>query len=73
MEESIPAGSVKFKETGNLLTGKFTTATDVSDIDALVQKALAYKADPYKDSQLGIKKRIGLLFLKNFFKKTVLL
>jgi len=63
MEESIPAGSVKLKDTGNLLTGKFISAEDVSDIDALVNKALEYKADPYQDSQLGARKRIGLLFL----------
>ena len=32
-------------------------------IDALVQKALAYKADPFKDRMLGADKRIGCLFL----------
>ncbi|UAY56294.1 Rossmann-fold NAD(P)-binding domain-containing protein [Arachidicoccus terrestris] len=63
MEESIPAGSVNLKEAGSLLTGKFTTATDVSDIDTLVKRALEYKADPFKDAQLGYRKRIGLLFL----------
>ena len=63
MEESIPAGSINVKDAGSLLTGKFTTVADVSNIDALVKKALEYKADPYKDSQLGYRKRIGLLFL----------
>ncbi len=32
-------------------------------IDALVEKALAYKANPLKDKQLGTGKRIGMLFL----------
>jgi N-succinyl-L-ornithine transcarbamylase len=32
-------------------------------IDALVQKALAYKADRFKDKSLGTNKRIGCLFL----------
>lgn len=41
----------------------FISVNDVSDIDALVQKALAYKADPFKDKKLGANKRIGCLFL----------
>jgi N-succinyl-L-ornithine transcarbamylase len=41
----------------------FISVYDVADMDRLVQSALAYKADPYKDSQLGARKRIGLLFL----------
>src|SRR5688572_13047380 len=41
----------------------FISVQDVTDINALVQKALAYKADPYKDKSLGANKRIGLLFL----------
>jgi N-succinyl-L-ornithine transcarbamylase len=41
----------------------FISAHDVADIDALVQKARAYKADPFKDRMLGANKRIGLLFL----------
>jgi N-succinyl-L-ornithine transcarbamylase len=32
-------------------------------IDALVQKALVYKADPFSDKALGSNKRIGCLFL----------
>ncbi|MBL7723967.1 MAG: acetylornithine carbamoyltransferase [Chitinophagaceae bacterium] len=32
-------------------------------IDALVQKALAYKASPFTDKSLGTNKRIGCLFL----------
>jgi len=42
---------------------KFISAHDVPDIDGLVQKALAYKADPFKDKTLGVNKRIGCLFL----------
>jgi N-succinyl-L-ornithine transcarbamylase len=42
---------------------KFISVHDVTNIDALVQKALAYKADPYGDKTLGTNKRIGCLFL----------
>jgi N-succinyl-L-ornithine transcarbamylase len=41
----------------------FVSVRDVSDINALVQKALACKADPLKEKQLGANKRIGCLFL----------
>jgi N-succinyl-L-ornithine transcarbamylase len=41
----------------------FISAHDVKDIDGLVQSALAYKADPFKDKTLGANKRIGMLFL----------
>ena len=41
----------------------FISVHDVDDIDALVQKAIAYKADPFKDKLLGVNKRVGLLFL----------
>lgn len=41
----------------------FVSVNDVSNIDALVQKALAYKANPYIDKTLGTNKRIGCLFL----------
>ncbi|ANI89145.1 acetylornithine carbamoyltransferase [Arachidicoccus ginsenosidimutans] len=42
---------------------KFTSVEDVADINALVQKALQYKANPFADVALGVNKRIGLLFL----------
>jgi N-succinyl-L-ornithine transcarbamylase len=41
----------------------FISAYDAIDINALVNKALAYKANPFLDKQLGVNKRIGLLFL----------
>jgi N-succinyl-L-ornithine transcarbamylase len=41
----------------------FVSVHDVSNIDALVQKALAYKANPFVDKTLGTNKRIGCLFL----------
>ena len=41
----------------------FTSVHDVQQLDALVKKALAYKAAPFKDKSLGAGKRIGLLFL----------
>jgi N-succinyl-L-ornithine transcarbamylase len=42
---------------------QFISVKDVPDINALVAKALAYKANPLTDNQLGANKRIGLLFL----------
>lgn len=63
MEESNPVGLLNQTKIGHLLTRKFTTVEDVRDINLLVQKALDYKADPFKDGNLGNKKRIGLLFL----------
>ncbi|MHA4807944.1 Rossmann-fold NAD(P)-binding domain-containing protein [Flavitalea flava] len=41
----------------------FISVDDVTNIESLVKKALAYKADPFKDKNLGHQKRIGLLFL----------
>ena len=41
----------------------FVSVDDVNNIDALVQKALAYKANPFADKTLGVNKRIGCLFL----------
>jgi N-succinyl-L-ornithine transcarbamylase len=42
---------------------QFLSVHDVNDIDALVQKALAYKSNPFQDKALGTNKRIGCLFL----------
>jgi N-succinyl-L-ornithine transcarbamylase len=42
---------------------QFISVHDVKDINALVKKALAYKANPLKDQELGKGKRIGLIFL----------
>ncbi|TAL46385.1 MAG: acetylornithine carbamoyltransferase [Chitinophagaceae bacterium] len=42
---------------------QFISVHDVDNIDTLVQKALAYKAAPFKDKNLGANKRIGCLFL----------
>jgi N-succinyl-L-ornithine transcarbamylase len=42
---------------------QFISVNDVPDINALVAKALAYKADPFSDRNLGADKRVGLLFL----------
>lgn len=41
----------------------FTSVADVADINGLVSKALAYKANPMQHKTLGMNKRIGLLFL----------
>jgi N-succinyl-L-ornithine transcarbamylase len=41
----------------------FISVADAPDIDSLVQSALAYKADPLKDKNLGQGKRVGMLFL----------
>jgi N-succinyl-L-ornithine transcarbamylase len=42
---------------------QFISVNDVTNINALVAKALAYKASPFADKHLGEGKRIGLLFL----------
>ena len=42
---------------------QFISVKDVKNIDALVQKALHYKANPFADKALGAHKRVGLLFL----------
>lgn len=42
---------------------QFISVKDVTDINALVKKALQYKANPFADKGLGANKRIGLLFL----------
>ena len=42
---------------------QFISVHDAGNINALVEKALLYKANPLKDKTLGAGKRIGLLFL----------
>jgi len=42
---------------------QFISVNDVSDINALAEKALMYKASPFRDKTLGANKRIGCLFL----------
>src|ERR1700752_3893682 len=42
---------------------QFISVNDVTNINQLVQKALAYKSNPFADRHLGNDKRIGLLFL----------
>lgn len=41
----------------------FISVQDVHDLHALINKALTYKADPFRDKALGANKRMGLLFL----------
>jgi N-succinyl-L-ornithine transcarbamylase len=41
----------------------FISVHDVPDINALVKKALDYKANPFKEKSVGKNKRIGCLFL----------
>lgn len=41
----------------------FISVHDVDNINALIEKAAAYKANPFSDRSLGADKRIGLLFL----------
>jgi N-succinyl-L-ornithine transcarbamylase len=41
----------------------FISVKDADDIKSLVQEAIAYKSNPFKDRSLGQNKRIGLLFL----------
>ncbi len=48
----------------SLLKNKnFVSVNDVTDINALAEKALQYKSQPFKDRSLGEDKRIGCLFL----------
>jgi N-succinyl-L-ornithine transcarbamylase len=42
---------------------RFISVHDVTDINALVEKGLRYKANPFTDKSLGLNKRIGCLFL----------
>ena len=42
---------------------QFISVKDVPDINQLVAKALAYKADPFSHRSLGNNKRIGCIFL----------
>ena len=42
---------------------QFISVHDVANINALVEKALAYKANPLVDKALGAGKRMGLIFL----------
>jgi N-succinyl-L-ornithine transcarbamylase len=42
---------------------KFISVQDVTNIDALIEKALEYKANPFKDKLLSQNRRIGCLFL----------
>lgn len=41
----------------------FLSVNEVTNLDQLVSNALAYKANPFKDSNLGRNKRLGMLFL----------
>lgn len=42
---------------------KFIEVSDVTDIQSLINKGLAYKEHPLLDKTLGANKRVGLLFL----------
>lgn len=42
---------------------QFISVQDAGNINGLVDQALAYKADPFRDKSLGTGKRIGCLFL----------
>ncbi|WP_153798212.1 N-acetylornithine carbamoyltransferase [Foetidibacter luteolus] len=59
MESSVQS-LLKTRDSG---IKSFISAHDVTNINALVAKALDYKANPLKDKTLGENKRIGLLFL----------
>ena len=42
---------------------QFLSAQDVQDIPSLIQSALEYKANPWKDETLGKHKKLGCLFM----------
>ena len=52
---------INFTTVNDLISPSFRGVGEA--IDALVQKALAYKANPFTDKSLGTNKRIGCLFL----------
>ena len=52
---------INFTTVNDLISPSFRGVGEA--IDALVQKALAYKANPFIDKSLGTNKRIGCLFL----------
>jgi N-succinyl-L-ornithine transcarbamylase len=41
----------------------FLSVNEVANLSELVTSALVYKADPFKDADLGYRKRLGMLFL----------
>ncbi|MCU0369286.1 MAG: acetylornithine carbamoyltransferase [Cyclobacteriaceae bacterium] len=41
----------------------FLSVNEVANLHELVNTALEYKADPFKDATLGMRKRLGMLFL----------
>ncbi len=41
----------------------FLSVKDVTNLNVLADKALAYKKNPFKDNQLGVGKTLGMLFL----------
>ncbi|MFM9947776.1 MAG: N-acetylornithine carbamoyltransferase [Saprospiraceae bacterium] len=41
----------------------FLSVEDVPDLTGLLHKALAYKAEPFADKQLGVGKTLGMLFM----------
>src|SRR5882757_3025321 len=42
---------------------KFISVNDVSSISSLIENALAYKVNPFKDKSIGTNKTMGMLFL----------
>lgn len=62
MNKSQHKSLLKYSPSG---TGgyNFISVNDVENINALVAQAVMYKANPFADKELGVGKRIGLLFL----------
>lgn len=58
--ESANENLLKITATGNKY---FTSAHDVTNIDALIEKARFYKRHPLRDQDWGKGKKVGLLFL----------
>src|SRR5438552_13282935 len=63
--DASPSSGAQNLEANNktAILKQFISVHDVTDIDALVSKALSYKSNPLKDQELGANKRIGCLFL----------
>ncbi|QES90221.1 Rossmann-fold NAD(P)-binding domain-containing protein [Rhizosphaericola mali] len=61
--KAVQGELIKYSQIGNKQFKIFTKAGDVVDIDALANKGLKYKANPFLDELKGNHVRVGLLFL----------
>jgi N-succinyl-L-ornithine transcarbamylase len=60
---SNSTGSSHFAKGASLSASRFISVQDVRDLEGLVRRAMAYKAEPLKDQAVYAHKRLGLIFL----------